>query len=149
MVRIHLGYPAGPEEIRMLDAQQRVHPIEEIDQVVSAEELIAAQRSVKEIYLDPLVKQYIVALVEATRRHPDVYLGASPRGSLALAKTSQARAAVIGRDFVIPDDIKDLAVSTLSHRVIVSPAARLKNVDARVIVNEIVNSVPVPGARAR
>lgn len=149
MMRIHLGYPAALQEVQMLEAQQRVHPIEEITQVLTAQELVAAQHAVKEVYVDPLIKEYIVAIVEATRRHPDVYLGASPRGSLALLKTSQAKAAVRGRDFVAPDDIKELADPTLVHRIILSPAARLKNVDARAIVNEIVNSVPVPGARAR
>jgi MoxR-like ATPase len=149
MLRIHLGYPPTGDEIRMLDLQQHVHPIQELQQVVASEELITAQRIVREVYVDILVKQYIVALVEETRRHPDVYLGASPRGSLALAKTAQARAAMAGREFVLPDDVKDLAEFALAHRLIISPAARLKNVDARVVVNEIVNSVPVPGARAR
>lgn len=149
MMRIHLGYPNAFEEVQMLDSQQRTHPIEQLQQVVGAKELIGAQQAVKEIYVDRLVKEYIVAVVEATRRHPDVYLGASPRGSLALVKTTQARAALRGRDFVSPDDVKELADSTLSHRLILSPAARLKKVDARGIVNEIVNSIPVPGARAR
>lgn len=149
MMRIHLGYPSAMEEVQMLESQQRVHPIEQLQQVITASQLTQAQQAVKEIYVDRLVKEYIVALVEATRRHPDVYLGASPRGSLALVKTSQARAAVRGRDFVSPDDIKELGDATLAHRLILSPAARLKKVDARGIVNEIVNSVPVPGARAR
>jgi len=149
MMRIHLGYPAPAEEAQMLQAQQRVHPIEEMRQIVSAADLLRAQRAIKEIYVDRLIQEYIVALVEATRRHPDVYLGASPRGSLALLKTSQAKAAIRSRDFVSPDDIKELADATLAHRIILSPAARLKHVDARVIVNEIVNSVPVPGAHAR
>ena len=149
MVRIHLGYPASTEEIRMLDLQQHVHPIEEIERVVTVEELLNAQQAVKDVYIDSLIKQYIVALVEATRRHPDVYLGASPRGSLALAKTAQARAAMAGREYVIPDDVKDLADFALAHRLIISPAARLKNVDARAVVNELINSVPVPGTRAR
>lgn len=149
MLRINLGYPPASDEIRMLDLQQRVHPIQDLAQVVSSEELLTTQRTVREVYVDALVKQYIVALVEATRRHPDVYLGASPRGSIALAKTAQARAAMAGREFVLPDDVKDLAEYALAHRLIISPAARLKNVDARVVINEIVNSVPVPGARAR
>jgi MoxR-like ATPase len=149
MMRIHLGYPAPDQEVQMLDSQQRVHPIEQIQQVIGAPELLEAQRTVKEVYVDRLIKEYIVAVVEATRRHPDVYLGASPRGSLALVKTAQVKAAIRGRDFVSPDDIKDLADPTLAHRVILSPAARLKHVDARAIVNEIVNSVPVPGARVR
>ncbi len=149
MFRIRLGYPPPQDEIRMLDIQQRTHPIQTIDRVVTLEELVEAQRVVKEVYVDRLIKEYVVALVEETRRHPDVYLGASPRGSLSLVKTSQARAALSARDYVIPDDIKDLAEYALAHRLIISPAARLKNVDARAVVNEIVNSVPVPGARAR
>lgn len=149
MMRIHLGYPSAMEEVQMLDAQQRVHPIDQLRQVVTAHELLNAQQAIREVYVDRLIKEYIVSLVEATRRHPDVYLGASPRGSLALVKTTQAKAAVRGRDFVSPDDVKELADSTLAHRLILSPAARLKKVDARGIVNEIVNSVPVPGARTR
>ncbi|MCC7162483.1 MAG: MoxR family ATPase [Anaerolineae bacterium] len=149
MMRIHLGYPNSPEEVQMLDSQQRVHPIENVRQVVSAQDLIGAQQAVREVYVDRLIKEYIVAIVEATRRHPDVYLGASPRGSLALLKTTQAKAAMRGRDFVAPDDVKELSDATLAHRLILSPAARLKHIDARGIVSEIVNSVPVPGARVR
>jgi MoxR-like ATPase len=149
MMRIHLGYPNAQEEVHMLELQQRVHPIEQLRQVVSAQELINTQQAIREVYVDRLIKEYIVSIVEATRRHPDVYLGASPRGSLALVKTTQAKAAIRGRDFVSPDDVKELADATLSHRLILSPAARLKKVDARAIVNEIVNSVPVPGARTR
>ena len=107
-----------------------------------------AQYAVKEVYVDALVKEYILALIEATRKHPDIYLGASPRGSLALYKTAQARAAIQGRDYIIPDDIKALAEPALAHRLIVSPAARLKNVDARAVVDELIHSVAVPGSRA-
>ena len=149
MMRISLGYPAPEDEIAILDSQQYVHPVEEIGQVVTVEELIEAQEKVKEVYIDSLVKEYIVAIVNATRKHPDVYLGASPRGSLALYRTSQARAAVLGRDYVIPDDIKVLAKPTLAHRLIVSPSARIKDVDPRVVVEDVLNSVPVPGARVR
>ena len=147
MFRLHLGYPSNKDEMGMLDAQQYAHPIDSIEQVVSADELIAAQRFVKEVYVDALVKEYIMALVDATRKHPDVYLGASPRGSLALYKTAQARAAISGRDYVIPDDIKALAESALPHRLIISPAARLKNVDPRLVVDELTHSVAVPGSR--
>ena len=148
MLRIHLGYPATKDEMAMLDAQQFAHPIEEIVQVTRAEELLNAQRAVKQVYVDALVKEYILALIEATRKHPDIYLGASPRGSLALYKTAQVRAAIQGRDYIIPDDIKALAESALAHRLIVSPAARLKNVDARAVVDELIHSVAVPGSRA-
>jgi MoxR-like ATPase len=148
MLRIHLGYPSTKDELTMLDAQQFKHPIDEIDQVVSAPELMEAQQAVKGMYVDGLVKEYILALVEATRKHPDVYLGASPRGSLALYKTAQVRAAIDGRDYVIPDDVKALADPALAHRLIISPAARLKNVDPRIVVDELIHSVAVPGSRA-
>ncbi len=148
MLRVHLGYPQMKDELAILDAQQFAHPIDDTAQVVSAVELTEAQHIVKEVYVDALVKEYILALVAATRKHPDIYLGASPRGSLALYKTAQARAAIQGRDFVTPDDIKALAEPTFAHRLIVSPAARLKNVDARTVVDELIHSVAVPGSRA-
>lgn len=149
MMRISLGYPAQADEIAILNSQQTHHPIEDIEQVISAEELVAAQQAVKEVYMDDLIKEYIVLLSNATRKHPDVYLGASPRGSLALYKTTRARAAIESRNYVIPDDVKALADATLSHRLIISPSARIKNVDARAIVGEVLDSVPVPGTRVR
>jgi MoxR-like ATPase len=149
MMRISLGYPENEDEMTMLDRQQHAHPVTRIEQVVSAEELIAAQQRIKDVYINDLVKEYIVKLVTATRKHPDVYLGASPRGSIALYKTGQARAAILGRDYVIPDDIKALAMVTLAHRLIISPSARIKNVDPRAVIQEILDSTPVPGARAR
>ena len=149
LMRVNLGHPAPSDEITILEAQQYHHPIEEIEQVITAEELLQAQEEVKKVYVDSLVKEYIVELVNATRKHPDVYLGASPRGSLALFKTAQARAMLEGRDYTIPDDIKALAEPTLAHRLIISPAARIKNVDQRAIIEELLHSVPVPGARVR
>jgi MoxR-like ATPase len=149
MMRISLGYPDTEYEITMMDSQQYVHPIEEIGQVVDVEELLEAQETVKDIYIDDSVKEYIVAVVGETRKHSDVYLGASPRGSLALYKTGQARAALLGRDYVIPDDIKALGKATLAHRLIISPSARIKNIDPKAVVEEIISSVPVPGARVR
>ncbi|NLE75577.1 MAG: MoxR family ATPase [Chloroflexi bacterium] len=149
MMRIRLGYPERDEEMRILDSQRVTHPIEALDQVVSLEEMLQAQSLVKETYVDDLIKEYIVELVRATRQHPDVYLGASPRGSLSLFKTAQALAAILGREYVIPDDVKALAEFTLAHRQIISPSARIKNVDAGTIIRETLESVPVPGARAR
>jgi MoxR-like ATPase len=149
MLRISLGYPDTDHEITMLDSQQHTHPITRIEQVVSAEELVGAQVSIKDMYIDELVKEYIVRVVKATRKHPDVYLGASPRGSIALYRTGQARAAMMGRDFVTPDDIKALAMVALAHRLIISPSARIKNVDPRSVIQEILDSTPVPGARVR
>ena len=149
MMRIGLGYPNTSDEITVLDRQQHTHPVNQISQVVSSEELVTAQERIKDVYIDGLVKEYIVGLVKATRKHPDVYLGASPRGSLALYKTGQARAAILGRDYVIPDDIKALALETLAHRLIISPSARIKNVDPRAVIQEILDSIPVPGARVQ
>lgn len=149
MMRIGLGYPGTGDEITMLDRQQYSHPVTRIEQVISSEELIDAQQRIKNVYIDDLVKEYIVKLVTATRKHPDVYLGASPRGSIALYKTGQARAAVLGRDYVTPDDIKSLAMVTLAHRLIISPSARIKNVDPRAVIQEILDNTPVPGARVR
>jgi MoxR-like ATPase len=125
MMRISLGYPDAADETTMLDRQQHAHPVNRIEQVVSAQELIDAQQRIKDVFINDLVKEYIVKMVNATRKHPDVYLGASPRGSIALYKTGQARAAILGRDYVIPDDIKALAMVTLAHRLIISPSARI------------------------
>jgi MoxR-like ATPase len=149
MMRVSLGYPSPEDEIAILDSQQYVHPVETLEQVIDIQELLDAQEKVKEVYVAPLIKEYIVSLVNATRRHPDIYLGASPRGSLALYKTSRALAAIEGRDYVIPDDIKALAVAALAHRLIVSPSARIKEVDPKAVVEEILHSLPVPGARVR
>jgi MoxR-like ATPase len=149
MMRISLGYPSTDDEITVLNRQQHSHPVDRVEQVVSSDELLTAQKRIREIYIDDLIKEYIVKLVKATRKHPDVYLGASPRGSLALYKTGQARAAILGRDYVIPDDVKALAMETLAHRLIISPSARIKNVDPKAVIQEILDSIPVPGARVQ
>ena len=149
LMRVRLGYPNPTDEVLVMDAQQQQHPIESLDQVTNAEEVIELQQAVREVYIDPLIKQYIVTMVNATREHESVYLGASPRGSLALMRAAQAYAMLGGRDFVQPDDIKRLAYPTLGHRVIVSPAARVRNIESAQIVDECIERTPVPGARAR
>jgi MoxR-like ATPase len=146
LLRIRMGYPAPPEEITMLEAQQFDHPLDRLAQVVTVEQLTQAQEEIKAVYVDRQVKQYIVDLVNATRNHESVYLGASPRGSLALFRSSQARAALSGRDHVLPDDVKELAVATLAHRVIVSPASRVNRVTSETIVTDILQRVGVQGA---
>ena len=148
LMRVNLGYPDRQDELRVLAQQQRERPIDDIQQVVTLEEVFAAQEAVKDVYLDPLVSNYIVDIARATREHADVYLGASPRGSLGLFRAGQALAAVAGRDYVVPDDVKRLAESVLAHRVIVSPAARIRSVDTRALVAGILDYVPVPGASA-
>ncbi len=148
IMRIQLGYPTPNEEFTILTSQQHQHPLGSVFQVVNVQELLAAQSAVREVYLADEVKRYIIDLVNASRQHPDVYLGASPRGSLALMRTSQARAAMAGRDYVIPDDVKALAEVTLAHRVIVGPAARIKDISSRTVVQDILANTPVPGASA-
>jgi MoxR-like ATPase len=147
LLRIHLGYPSLADEVQVLDTQQHEHPLERLEQVSSPHEIIGLQRAVKDVYVDPLVKQYIVSVVDQTRRHEHVYLGASPRGSLALYRTAQALALFEGRDFVLPDDVKALAYPALGHRIIVSPSARVKNVTAAEIIDACLARVPVPGVR--
>ncbi|RMF45084.1 MAG: MoxR family ATPase [Anaerolineae bacterium] len=145
LLRLSLGYPDTREEIRVMEEQQRQHPIQTLGAVVTEAEIGAAQQAVREVFVSDAVKQYIVALVQATRSHQEVYLGASPRGSLALYRGGQARAAIQGREFVLPDDVKALAQAALAHRIILTPAARLGDVTPQQVVAEIVNSTPVPG----
>ncbi len=145
LMRIQLGYPGIDDEINILDRQQYRHPIDDLQQVVSVDEVLEAQEAIKDIYVAPGIKRYLVELTRQTRQHSDVYLGASPRGSLGLYRTGQARAAMFGRDFVLPDDIKALAMPVLAHRVILGPAARLRDLTADQILQEILSSVPVPG----
>lgn len=149
LLRIQLGYPNKEEEVEILDRQQYIHPIEELKQAVTVEELLAAQKAIKDIYLDPLVKDYVVEIVRRTRMHPDVYLGSSSRGALAIYRLSQARAALFGRDYVLPDDVKALAEPALGHRIIVGPAARIKDIESGAIVKDILENLPVPGAQVR
>ena len=145
IMRVRMGYPGTSEEIRILGGQQLQHPIETLKSVVTVKELLQAIGDVRKIYVSPMIQRYIVDLVGRTRNSNDVYLGASPRGSLALFRASQAWAALDGRDHVLPDDVKALAVAVLGHRIIVSPAARLRELSADRIVDEIVHSLPVPG----
>lgn len=147
LIRMSMGYPGRAGELEMLERQHRSHPLADLQQTVRVEDLTHAQAAIKEVHVAMPVREYIVALVEATRKHDDVYLGASPRGSLALYNASRAWAALHGRDFVMPDDVKKLAEPTLAHRLIVNPAARIKNVDSRLIISDILAMAPVPGAQ--
>jgi MoxR-like ATPase len=146
LLRLRLGYPSAADEIRVLDDQQIQHPLESLKSIVKLKEILQAVDGVKRIYISPLIKKYIVELTTRTRQSADVYLGASPRGSLSLARASQARAAMMGRDHVLPDDIQALAIAVLAHRIIVSPAARLSDLGSDRILQEIVHATPVPGA---
>ena len=153
MLRIRLGYPQPLEEIVILDEQKREHPLEDVGEVASADELREMQTGIRQVYVDPTISDYIVRLVGATRSHPDIYLGASPRGSLALYRAGQALAALSGRDYVIPDDIKALAEPALAHRLIIKTSASIRDVDPGALVRELLGSIPiesrVPAGEAR
>jgi MoxR-like ATPase len=145
LLRIRLGYPTSTDEIEILNRQQLRHPIETLRSVIKVNELREAMEEIKRIYVSNAVKRYVVDLTNRTRQNSDVYLGASPRGSLGLFRTGQVVAALAGRDYVLPDDIKQLAVPVLAHRVIVGTAARLRELSAEKIVREILENSPVPG----
>ena len=145
MLRIRLGYPQPVEEIVILDEQKRHHPIDELTEVCSGDELRAMQAAVREVYVDPSVAAYIVRLVGATRSHPDVYLGASPRGSIALYRAGQALAGLMGRDYVLPDDVKALAESALAHRLIIKTSSTIHDILPAQVVAELLDTTPVEG----
>ncbi|MEA2638648.1 MAG: MoxR-like ATPase [Chloroflexota bacterium] len=147
LMRIRLGYPSREDEVAVLDSQVVSHPIEDIGQVIDADDLVGVHDAVRAIRIDASLRRYIVDIATATRTHADVYLGASPRGSLGLFRASQAAALLAGRDYVIPDDIKMLAEAVLAHRVIMNPAARVRNVQSSAVLHEILQSVAVPGTR--
>jgi MoxR-like ATPase len=145
LMRIQLEYPERDDEVNVMDIQQFQHPINELESVVSSEEVLQAQEAIQSVYIAPAVKYYIVDLVQATRDHSDVYLGASPRGSLSLYRAAQARAVLRGRDFVVPDDVKALVPSILGHRLILAPGAHLRNLDETHLLSEILQRIIVPG----
>jgi MoxR-like ATPase len=144
LVRLSLGYPAVEEEGKMLDLLKSEHPIDKLSAVVSAADVVACQRAIREIYVDPKVRDYIVQIIRSTREHDDIALGGSPRASIALYRSSQAMAAVRGHNFVLPDDVKRMAPSILGHRLIVKPESRLRKVLASTVVSEILSDVSVP-----
>lgn len=143
LIKANLGYPTYEEEIAMLERLESKHPISDIDQVIDLNDLSLLQKKVREVHINDAVKNYIVLIVQATRNHSDILLGASPRGSLALMKTSKALAAISGRDYVIPDDVKAMAPFVLSHRITLNPEAYYKGKKANGLVSEIVAHTPV------
>ena len=145
MLRLRIGYPKPMEEIVILDEQKRIHPIDAVQQVLDVDELRIMQTAIKEVYVDQAVAEYIVRLVTATREHSDVYLGASPRGSLNLYRSAQAYAAMEGRDYVIPDDVKQLVIPVCAHRVI--SKSYLSNGDANTtsrVLKTVLDQIPTP-----
>jgi MoxR-like ATPase len=144
LVRLRLGYPQFEDEVSMLRRLQLQHPIETLETVASAEELMACQEAVRQVYVDDKVSRYIVQLIQATREHYDVILGGSPRAGMALQRCAQALAAVHGYDFVLPDDVKQIAPYVLGHRLILRPESRLRKRTVALVLEEVLNTVPVP-----
>jgi MoxR-like ATPase len=144
LIRLSLGYPTMEEENKMLDRLQRSHPIDDLAPVASAAEVLSCQQAVREVYVDARVRRYLLEIIQATREHDDVHLGGSPRASIALFRTGQAMAAVAGRNFVLPDDIKRMAHAVLEHRLILRPESRLRRVTTAAVINEILTETSVP-----
>jgi MoxR-like ATPase len=149
LIRLSLGYPSIDEEGKMLERLQHTHPIDELTSVVTASDVLACQQAVRDIYVDEKLRRYLLEIIQATREHSDVALGGSPRASIALFRTAQALAALQGRNFVIPDDVKRMAQSVLGHRLILKPESRLRKVTAASVVEEILTDVSVPVSRSR
>ena len=144
LMRFSLGYPTLEEELRMLEMLQHSHPIDSLEPVVSVEELVACQQAVREVYVDDKVRRYLMQIVHDTREHDDISLGGSPRASIALFRTAQGMAALRGRNYVLPDDVKRVASSVLTHRIILRPESRLRKVLASALVDDIVADIAVP-----
>ena len=148
LLRISLGYPDAGQEMKIVADQRTAHPIESLEPVATPDDVVAMQDASREVFVDDLVREYVVSLVGATRDDPDVGLGCSPRGSISLFRAGQALALIRERDYVLPDDIKELAGPVLGHRMVVSAAARMRGVGGADVTARIVSSLPVPGARA-
>ncbi|MBF8267509.1 MAG: ATPase associated with various cellular activity, 3 [Dehalococcoidia bacterium] len=147
-MRVTLGYASFEQEMAIIERQEKQHPIEELAAVATPEQVLFLQEAAKGIYVDPLVRQYIVSLTQKTRQHQDTLLGASHRGSLALFQTSQALALMRGRDFVVPDDVKELSAGVLAHRLILTPEARARGLDGRKVITGMLDNLAVPGVPA-
>jgi MoxR-like ATPase len=144
LIRLSLGYPSIEEEAKMLQRLQHGHPIDEIAPVVPAADVLACQEAVRDVHVDDKVRRYILEIVHATREHDDVHLGGSPRASIALFRTAQALAAIAGRGYVLPDDVKRMALPVLAHRLILRPESRLRKVTPASVVNDILGEIATP-----
>ena len=145
LMRISLGYPDFNEEISIIERQELTHPIDSLGAVTNPDDIRHLQQAAKSVYVDQLVRQYVVSLTEATRRHSEITLGASPRASLGLFRATRALALVQDRDYVIPDDVKLLASSVIAHRLVLSPSARMRGVRSTDVVDDLLRTVPIPG----
>ncbi|MFC4766898.1 AAA family ATPase [Effusibacillus consociatus] len=149
LIKISLGYPDMKDEIDILSRQEKGHPIENLQQVIDLETLQELQKDVRKVYVEQSLREYMVKVATATREHRDVYLGVSPRGSLALLKASMSLAFILGRDYVVPDDIKQLIPVTFGHRIILKGEARLSGTSVEHVLREVMRNVPVPISRDR
>ena len=144
LMKLSLGYPSLDEESQMLEMLKKEHPLDKLQPVVSADDLAACQRAVRTVHVDAKVRHYITQIVHATREHHDLRMGGSPRASIALYRSAQAVAAVRGRNYVEPDDVKHIVPAVLTHRLILQPEARLQNVRAEELLTDILDNTPVP-----
>ena len=146
LMRISLGYPTFSEELSVIEQQEQTHPIDELQAVASPGDVTGLQDAAKNVYVDSAVREYIVTLIDATRNHEDVSLGASPRASLGMFRAARGLAIMRDRDYVIPDDVKELAHAVLAHRLILSPSARMRGLQTARVIDGLLESVAVPGA---
>lgn len=144
LIRLSLGYPQFDQEISMLQRLQLQHPIETLETVAAAEDIIACRKAVRGVYVDEKVCRYIVEIIRATREHYDIVLGGSPRASMALLRCAQSLAAIQGYNFVLPDDVKQIVPCVLGHRLILRPESRLRKKNVPGVLNEVLDRVPVP-----
>ena len=149
MLRIRIGYPSADDEKAVIMAQQTEHPIETLEPVLTGADLEKLQKAVRKVRLEESVLDYVLALVRKTRASKHLTVGVSPRGSVALSRAAQAHAVLAGRDYVLPDDVKEMAADVLSHRIIANPSARIRGVESESIIEEILGSLPVPGGTVR
>ena len=148
-MRISLGYPDAEQEVAIMDRRENGDPIDSLKAVCTPDDISKLQVAAEEVFIDALVKQYIVELSNATRLHPEAALGVSPRASINLMKGGKAYAMLHDRDYVVPDDIKAIAIPTLAHRVLLTPSARMREVTQETVINDVLNQVYVPGASVR
>jgi MoxR-like ATPase len=144
LLRIVLGYPSAADEQEILRRYRTDRPLDDLQPVAAPDEVLAMAEATRTVYVSPAVETYIVAIARATRAHPEVELGLSPRGSLGLHRTAQALAAIRGRTFVLPDDVKTMAPPVMAHRLILGSGARLRDRTALEVVAEVLRSVPAP-----
>ena len=148
-MRISLGYPNVDQEVAIMDQREQTDPIHQIKSVCTPAEIVELQTKASDVYIDPLVKQYIVNITQATRQHPEAALGVSPRASINLMKGGKSQALLNDRDYVIPDDIKDIATATLAHRILLTPSARMREVEQETVIADVLDGISIPGASTK